>query len=166
MIRRIEANGDLYRGTYAGYYCVGCEGYKTREELEQSGEEDPRCPVHPSLQIQWMEEENWFFRLSRYTDPLLDLLDEHPGFVLPEIRRNEIRKVLEGGLEDISVSRSRLPWGVPWPGEPDHLVYVWRAALTNYLPAIGFPDDSHRSHWPADVHVITHAKPDHPAQHV
>jgi methionyl-tRNA synthetase len=154
MIRRIEANGDLYMGTYAGFYCVGCEGYKTREELEQSGEEDPRCPVHPSLQIQWMEEENWFFRLSRYTDPLLSLLDEHPTFVLPDMRRNEIRKVLEGGLEDISVSRSRLPWGVPWPGDPDHIVYVWLDALTNYLTAIGFPDDSHRAHWPADVHVI------------
>jgi methionyl-tRNA synthetase len=154
IIRRIEANGDLYLGTYAGYYCVGCEGYKTRDELEQDGEEDLRCPVHPSLEVQWMEEENWFFRLSRYTRRLLALLDERPQFILPDIRRNEIRKVLEGGLEDISVSRSRLPWGVPWPGDPDHIVYVWLDALTNYLTAVGFPNESHRMHWPADVHVI------------
>jgi len=155
MIRRIEAKGDLYQGTYAGYYCVGCEGYKTRDELEQAEEEEnPHCPVHPSLQIQWMEEENWFFRLSRYTGPLLALLDERPEFILPDIRRNEIRKVLEGGLEDISVSRSRLPWGVPWPGDPSHIVYVWLDALTNYLTAVGFPEDAHSAHWPADVHVI------------
>lgn len=152
LIRRIEAKGDLYRGTYAGYYCIGCEGYKTRDELVL--EEELRCPVHPSLDVQWMEEDNWFFRLSAYTDPLLRLLDEHPEFVQPEIRRNEIRKVLEAGLEDISVSRSRLPWGVPWPDAPDHIVYVWLDALTNYLTAVGFPDDTYLRTWPADVHVI------------
>jgi methionyl-tRNA synthetase len=154
IIRRIQASGDLYRGTYSGYYCVGCEGYKTRDELEQNGDPPPRCPVHPSIPIQWMEEENWFFRLSRYTDPLRRLLEERPEFILPEIRRNEILRVLEGGLEDISVSRARLPWGVPWPEDPDHIVYVWLDALTNYLTAVGFPDDTYKAHWPADVHVI------------
>jgi methionyl-tRNA synthetase len=154
MIRRIEARGDLYRGTYAGYYCVGCEGYKTREELAVGDGGAQRCPVHPSLEVQWMEEENWFFRLSAYTEPLLRLLRERPEFIQPEIRRNEIRKVLEGGLEDISVSRSRLPWGVPWPGDPDHIVYVWLDALTNYLTAVGFPEEDYRRRWPADVHVI------------
>lgn len=154
IIRRIEARGDLYQSTYAGYYCVGCEGYKTRAELEDGDGDSPRCPVHPTLDIQWMEEENWFFRLSRFTQPLLDLLDRRPEFILPDIRRNEIRRVLEGGLEDISVSRSRLPWGVPWPGDPHHIVYVWLDALTNYLTAVGFPDDSHQARWPADVHVI------------
>jgi len=154
IIRRIEAKGDLYRGTYAGYYCVGCEGYKTRDELEPEGDAPSRCPVHPSMPIQWMEEENWFFRLSRYTEPLKRLLEERPDFILPDIRRNEILRVLEGGLEDISVSRSRLPWGVPWPEDPDHIVYVWLDALTNYLTAVGFPDETYRAHWPADVHVI------------
>ncbi len=154
LIRKIEQKGDLYQGTYAGYYCVGCEGYKTEEELEEEDGEDPRCPIHPTLDIQWMEEENWFFRLSAYTEPLLKLLDENPEFVLPDIRRNEIRKVLEGGLEDISVSRSRLPWGVPWPGDPDHIVYVWLDALTNYLTAIGYPDEGYLERWPADVHVV------------
>jgi methionyl-tRNA synthetase len=84
----------------------------------------------------------------------LKLLDERPEFILPDIRRNEIRKVIEGGLEDISVSRARLPWGIPWPEDPAHIVYVWLDALTNYLTAVGFPDDSYRRHWPADVHVI------------
>ncbi len=154
IIRRIDAAGDFYQGTYAGYYCVGCEGYKTRDELEGETEDEYRCPVHPSLEIQWMEEENWFFRLSRYTQPLLDLLDARPEFIQPDMRRNEIRNVLEGGLEDISVSRSRLPWGVPWPDDPDHIVYVWLDALTNYLTAVGFPGEAHHHHWPADVHVI------------
>jgi len=154
IIRRIKANGDFYQGTYSGYYCVGCEGYKAEDELTEGEGEDPHCPIHPSLDIQWMEEENWFFRLSKYTQPLLDLLEERPEFILPDIRRNEIRKVLEGGLDDISVSRSRLPWGVPWPEDPDHIVYVWLDALTNYLTAVGFPDDAHEKHWPADVHVI------------
>jgi methionyl-tRNA synthetase len=154
IIRRIEANGDFYQGHYTGYYCVGCEGYKTEDELTQEEGEDPTCPVHPSLEIQWMEEENWFFRLSKYTQPLLDLIDDRPEFILPEIRRNEIRRVLEGGLDDISVSRSRLPWGVPWPEDSDHIVYVWLDALTNYLTAVGFPGEAHKKHWPADVHVI------------
>ena len=154
IIRRIQANGDLYQGTYAGHYCVGCEGYKTEEELEEDPQGVPRCPTHPSMEVQWMEEENWFFRLSRYTEPLLNLLEERPEFILPDIRRNEIRNVLEGGLEDISVSRARLPWGVPWPNDPDHIVYVWLDALTNYLTAVGFPGQEHLEHWPADVHVI------------
>lgn len=154
LIRRISARGDLYLGTYAGYYCVGCEGYKTTEELTKEGGGGLSCPVHPTLEVQWMQEENWFFRLSAYTEPLLRLLDERPGFVQPEARRNEIRKVLEGGLEDISVSRSRLPWGVPWPGDADHIVYVWLDALTNYLTAVGFPEEAYLDHWPADVHVI------------
>jgi methionyl-tRNA synthetase len=154
MIRRIRENGDFYLGTYAGYYCVGCEGYKTRDELEGEDGTDLRCPVHPALGIQWIEEENWFFRLSAYEEPLLKLLDERPEFILPDIRRNEIRKVIEGGLEDISVSRARLPWGIPWPEDPAHIVYVWLDALTNYLTAVGFPEDTYRQHWPADVHVI------------
>ncbi|NNM04085.1 MAG: methionine--tRNA ligase [Gemmatimonadetes bacterium] len=154
IIRRIEAKGDFYQGTYAGYYCVGCEGYKTEDELMKEEGQDLRCPTHPSLGIQWMEEENWFFRLSAYTEPLLELLEKRPEFVQPEIRRNEIRNVLKGGLEDISVSRSRLPWGVPWPEDPEHIVYVWLDALTNYLTAVGFPDEKYRDTWPADVHVI------------
>ncbi len=154
MIRRIDAAGDLYRGTYEGWYCVRCEVYKAEDDLEEDGDGELRCPLHPSRELEWMEEENWFFRLSAYQEPLLELLDERPEFVLPEIRRNEVRNVIEGGLNDISVSRSRLPWGVPWPGEDEQTVYVWLDALTNYLAAVGFPDEEYREWWPADVHVI------------
>jgi methionyl-tRNA synthetase len=171
MVRRIRDADDLYTDTYAGYYCVGCEAYKTEDELEpasglrrRGGDGDRgrarpraaalRCPLHPGRGLEWMEEENWFFRLSKYQERLLDLLDERPEFVQPESRRNEIRRVIEGGLEDISVSRSRLPWGVPWPGRPDHVIYVWLEALCNYLSATGFPDQGYEDYWPADYHVI------------
>jgi methionyl-tRNA synthetase len=184
MIARMEAAGDIYRGAYEGYYCVGCEAFKREDELVSapegaapgdaeggtSGSSAPGavrggelagrtvtgliCPIHPSRPLLWTKEENYFFRLSRYQERLLKLLDERPEFVEPESRRNEIRRVLEGGLEDISVSRPRLPWGVPWPGDPDHTVYVWIDALTNYLSAIGFPDETYHRYWPADYHVI------------
>jgi methionyl-tRNA synthetase len=168
LVRRIAAAGDLYQATYAGYYCVGCEAYKTEDDLESAtdpvaqgvGGAGPkraaqlRCPLHRSRSLEWMEEENWFFRLSRYQDRLLDLLDERPEFVQPEIRRNEVRRVIEGGLEDISVSRARLGWGVPWPDDDVHVIYVWIEALANYLSATGFPDPGYERYWPADTHVI------------
>jgi methionyl-tRNA synthetase len=148
MIRRMEASGDLYRGTYAGYYCVGCEAYKSADELVEG-----RCPQHPGREVEWMEEEDWFFRLSRFQEPLTRLLEENPGFVQPGSRRNEVRRMIEE-IKDISVSRAGLEWGIPWPGEPGHAVYVWIDALTNYLSATGFPDPGHTSIWPADLHVI------------
>jgi methionyl-tRNA synthetase len=154
MIRRIEKAGDLYLGRYEGYYCVGCEAFKRDDELVKRADGTPQCPLHPTRDVTWTEEENWFFRLSAYQERLLKLLDERPDFVQPESRLNEIRRVIEGGLEDISVSRSRLPWGVPWPGDESHTVYVWLDALTNYLSAIGFPDEIYRTYWPADFHVI------------
>jgi len=153
MIARIHAADDLYKATYSGHYCVGCEVFKKADELvEQDGK--LICPLHPTRELVWSEEENWFFRLSRYQDRLLKLLDEQPGFVQPDIRRNEIRRVIEGGLEDISVSRARVPWGISWPDGSDHTVYVWLDALTNYLSAAGFPDPEYTEIWPADVHVI------------
>ncbi|HEX6309563.1 MAG TPA: methionine--tRNA ligase [Longimicrobiales bacterium] len=154
MIRRISEAGDLYLGRYEGYYCVGCEAFKRDDELVKENGNTPRCPIHPTREVAWTEEENWFFRLSRYQDRLLKLLDDRPDFIQPEPRLNEIRRVVEGGLEDISVSRSRLPWGIPWPGDDAHTVYVWLDALTNYLSAIGFPDERYRERWPADYHVI------------
>ncbi len=149
LLRRIRDAGDFYRATYEGYYCTGCEAFKKEEELEGG-----RCPIHPGREIEWTEEENWFFRLSDYRDRLLDHVREHPGFVRPESRRNEVLRLLESGLEDISASRTRLPWGIPFPGEEDHTVYVWFDALPNYLSAIGFPDDAYHAWWPAQLHVI------------
>ncbi|HUF49905.1 MAG TPA: methionine--tRNA ligase [Longimicrobiales bacterium] len=154
MIRRIADAGDLYRGRYEGYYCVGCEAFKRADELVEEAGQPPRCPLHPTRDVVWTEEQNWFFRLSAYQDRLLKLLDERPDFVQPDSRLNEIRRVIVDGLEDISVSRSRLPWGVPWPGDESQTVYVWLDALTNYLSAIGFPDERYRQYWPADFHVI------------
>ncbi|HSK18739.1 MAG TPA: methionine--tRNA ligase [Longimicrobiales bacterium] len=154
MIRRISESGDLYVGRYEGYYCVGCEAFKRDDELVKEEGAAPRCPIHPTREVTWTEEENWFFRLSAYQDRLLKLLEQRPDFIQPDARLNEIRKVIEGGLEDISVSRSRLPWGIPWPGDEDHTVYVWLDALTNYLSAIGFPDERYHERWPAAFHVI------------
>jgi methionyl-tRNA synthetase len=158
LIRRIEAAGDFYRGKYEGYYCVGCEAYKTLDEIQyppaEEGEGPPFCPLHPSRELQWLQQENWFFKLSAFQDRLLKLYDERPEFIQPEIRRNEVRRLVEGGLQDISVSRANLPWGIPWPGEPSQSVYVWLDALTNYLSATGFPDPGYEKLWPADVHVI------------
>lgn len=158
IIERTRAAGDLYKGSYAGYYCVGCEAFKREDELilspgDASGS-SWRCPIHPTREISWTEEENWFFRLSAYQDRLLEHIEAHPEFIQPESRRNEIRRIVEGGLDDISVSRARMSWGIPWPGDPDATVYVWIDALTNYLSAAGFPDESYTDLWPADVHVV------------
>jgi len=149
IVEGMKASGDLYVDTYTGYYCVRCERFRKEEELV-----DGRCPYHPKREITWTEEENWFFRLSSYRDPLLRHLEEHPEFVQPTSRRNEILRLLEGGLDDISASRSRLPWGIPFPGADDHTVYVWIDALTNYLSATGYPDESYTRWWPAMLHII------------
>jgi methionyl-tRNA synthetase len=154
MIRRIDAAGDFYRGRYEGHYCVGCEAFKRPDELVPGPDDALRCPLHPNRELSWTEEENWFFRLSRYGERLLELFENRPDFVQPESRLNEVRRVVEGGLEDISVSRARLPWGIPWPGDDGTTVYVWIDALTNYLSATGFPDDGFETHWPAACHVI------------
>jgi methionyl-tRNA synthetase len=149
LIERIIAAGDIYLDRYEGYYCARCEAFRKESELV-----DGRCPVHPSREIVWTEEENFFFRLSKYRDALLAHVEAHPEFILPAARRNEILRLLEGGLEDISASRSRVPWGVPFPGDPDHTVYVWFDALPNYISAIGYPDARYAEWWPAALHVI------------
>jgi len=149
LIRRIRETGDLYQDRYEGYYCTGCEAFKREAELEEG-----RCPIHPSREIAWMDEENWFFRLSAYRDRLIDHIEAHPEFIRPESRRNEILRLLESGLEDISASRSRVPWGVPFPDEEGHTVYVWFDALPNYISAIGYPDEALATWWPAALHVI------------
>ncbi|UCF20696.1 MAG: methionine--tRNA ligase [Gemmatimonadota bacterium] len=149
IIERTVKAGYIYEGTYEGYYCERCETFKQEKDLV-----DGRCPEHPDREIAWTKEDNYFFRLSAFRDALLRHIDEHPEFVQPEIRRNEIRNVLEDGLQDISASRPQREWGIPFPGNPDHAVYVWIDALTNYLSAIGFPDQQHEEWWPANLHVI------------
>lgn len=149
LIRRIRDAGDIYLGRYEGYYCERCEAFRKESELV-----DGRCPLHPSRDISWTEEDNYFFRLSKYTDALLDHIERHPRFIQPESRRNEILRLLEGGLEDISASRSRVPWGVPFPDADGHTVYVWFDALPNYLSVLGYPEEGFDEWWPADLHVI------------
>ena len=151
MVRRIHERGDLYQGSYEGWYCIGCEAFKRGEDLE-----DERCPQHPNRQPQWLKEQNWFFRLSAYRDRRLEHYTRTPGFVQPETRRNELLALLGRGLDDVSVSRASVDWGVPFPFDPDAVVYVWFDALVNYVAGVGFPDDQETfDHWwPADLHLI------------
>lgn len=149
MVERLKTAGDIYLDRYEGFYCERCEAFRKESELVND-----RCPLHPKRDILWTEEENYFFRLSAYRDRLLEHIAQHPEFVQPTSRRNEILRLLEGGLDDISASRSRVPWGVPFPGAPDHTVYVWLDAVTNYLSAAGFPDEGFEDVWPAQLHVI------------
>ncbi len=136
IIERIQANGDLYVDRHGGWYCTSCETFYTEKELLPGN----RCPDH-GREVEWTEEENVFFRLSKYQQPLLDLLDENPEWVRPATRRNEVRAFIESGLRDLSVSRAGLPWGIPFPGHEGQTVYVWLDALTNYLSALGFGSD-------------------------
>ncbi|HEX9728123.1 MAG TPA: methionine--tRNA ligase [Gemmatimonadales bacterium] len=149
LFRRIRDNGHVFEGEYEGYYCVGCEGFKLEKDLENG-----QCPIHPTRTVQWVKEPNFFFRLSAFADWLLQRYETRPDFVRPKAKMNEIRNVVTGGLQDISVSRARVPWGIPWPDNPEHVVYVWFDALINYLSATGFPDDAYEELWPADVHII------------
>ncbi|HEY2904305.1 MAG TPA: methionine--tRNA ligase [Vicinamibacterales bacterium] len=151
LANRIYAAGDIYEGVYEGWYCVGCEAFKQEKDLV-----DGRCPLHPTLVPQWIKEKNYFFRLSRYQQALLDHFAAHPEFLLPDIRRNEILRLIEGGLEDISVSRAGQSWGIPLPFDPASVVYVWFDALINYASAVGLGANPalFEKWWPADLHVV------------
>ena len=144
-------NGDVYKGKYEGYYCPSCEEFITEKELT----DEKICPIH-KLPLQWLEEENYFFRLSKYQDRLLAHIHEHPAFVYPPARRNELLNFLESGLQDVSISRASLPWGIPFPFDPEHIIYIWIEALSNYMTALGYEIESeqYQTFWPADVHMM------------
>jgi methionyl-tRNA synthetase len=146
--------GDLYLGRYEGWYSVRDEAYYDEGELIQ-GEAGENLSPH-GTPVEWTVEESWFFRLSAYQQKLLDHYAANPGFIQPETRRNEVLRFVEGGLKDLSVSRSSFDWGVKVPGHPDHVMYVWLDALTNYLTGLGYPDGDELwdRYWPADVHLI------------
>jgi methionyl-tRNA synthetase len=155
LIKLIAARNpeDFYERSYVGKYCVGCEAFKTDNEIV-----DGRCELHPTRVLEQVEERNWFFRLSKYQEFLKKLIADNPDFIRPESRRNEILGLLNQGLEDVSASRARLDWAVPFPlelsnGEKQG-TYVWFDALPNYLTATGFPDPGFDTRWPADVHVV------------
>ncbi len=171
MVRRAHANGDIYLGTYEGWYCPN-EGFRNATDVQETAR-GAICPNHPDVPLQWLTERNWFFRLSAYQDRLERHFADHPEFVQPDYRRNEMLGFIRSGLEDFSISRERTPgdWGIPFPVREDGSstlgpdgtwdadagkVYVWFDALINYITGAGFPDDTDAfaKWWPADLHVI------------
>lgn len=138
MWKRCDANGYIYKKIYQTKYCVGCELNKTDSELV-----DGKCPIHPNREIELIDEENYFFKFSEFQKQLLDLYVQHPDFVTPDFRFNEIKAFVERGLEDFSISRlkEKMPWGVPVPGDDDHVMYVWFDALTSYISTLGWGTD-------------------------
>ena len=137
MWKRCEAKGDIYKKKYKGLYCVGCESFKIDSDLVEG-----KCPDHQK-EPEEIEEENYFFRLSKYQDYLVEYLSQE-GVIEPEWRRQEALNFVQGGLEDLSISReiARIDWGIPVPGDSEHVMYVWFDALANYISALGWPDDA------------------------
>jgi methionyl-tRNA synthetase len=148
--KRMEAAGDLYLGEYEGWYCVGCEAFYTEGQLDPGNV----CPVHKKP-VGLVKEPSYFFRMSRYEERLLEHFERHPNFVQPESRRNEIVSFIRSGLRDLSVSRTSFTWGIPIPGDPKHVIYVWLDALTNYITALGGPGaELYNQFWPSCRHLI------------
>ena len=147
--------GDIYLGTYAGWYSVRDEAYFGEDELTKG--EGGKLHAPSGAEVEWVEEPSYFFKLSEYGDKLLAHYEANPDFILPPYRRNEVVSFVKQGLRDLAVSRTSFDWGVPVPGDPDHVMYVWLDALTNYITAVGHPDkdsETFKKYWPADLHVI------------
>ena len=154
----MEEKGDLYLGRYEGWYSVRDEAFYDESELtlvDGGGDGGEKLSPQGSP-VEWTAEESWFFKLSAYQQKLLDHYEANPQFIQPDSRRNEVLRFVEGGLSDLSISRTSFDWGVPAPGHPGHVMYVWLDALTNYLTGLGYPDNSElfQRYWPADVHLI------------
>ena len=150
----MEENGDIYLDKYAGWYSVRDEAYYGEDETELR--DGKRFATATGTEVEWTEEESYFFRLSKYQERLLKLYEEE-GFIFPETRRNEISSFVRSGLNDLSISRTTFDWGVPVPGNDKHVMYVWVDALTNYITGLGFPDtesELYKKFWPVDVHMI------------
>ena len=152
---RMAKNGDIYLSKYSGWYAVRDEAYYDESETKVDNNGQRLGPL--GTPVEWVEEESYFFKLSAYQEKLLDLYARVPDFVLPRERLNEVASFVRGGLRDLSVSRTTFTWGVPVPGDPKHVMYVWVDALTNYITGVGFPDtesEMFKRYWPADLHVI------------
>ncbi|CEP67805.1 Methionine-tRNA synthetase, type 2 [Moorella glycerini] len=151
LLQKIYDQGDIYKSTYEGWYCTPCETFWTERQLK-----DGNCP-DCGRPVELVKEESYFFRMSKYADRLLQYIKEHPDFILPVSRRNEMISFIEGGLEDLCISRTTFDWGIPVPMDPRHVIYVWFDALTNYISALGYgTEDDHlfRKYWPAAVHLV------------
>ena len=151
IFQKLYDKGKIYKGTYEGWYCTPCESFWTESQLE-----DGHCP-DCGRAVERTKEESYFFKLSEYEKPLLDYYDAHPDFLQPQTSQNEMRRFIEQGLEDLAVSRTSFDWGVKVPFDPDHVIYVWVDALSNYITALGYPEDENGDfarYWPADVHLM------------
>ncbi len=145
--RRIEQSGNIYLGSYAGWYAVRDEAFYDESELVNG-----KAPT--GAEVEWVEEPSYFFRLSAFGDKLLAFYEENPGFIMPPSRRNEVISFVKGGLKDLSVSRTSFKWGIPVPGDEKHIMYVWIEALSSYVSATGFPEKGYDKFWPADMHMV------------
>jgi methionyl-tRNA synthetase len=152
--QRMADNGDIYLDSYAGWYSVRDEAYYAEDETVVGDDKVRRGPQ--DTPVEWVEEKSYFFKLSAYQDRLLKLYESQPDFIGPDSRKNEVVSFVKSGLKDLSVSRTTFDWGVKVPGDPEHVMYVWVDALTNYITGVGFPDenDANWHYWPADVHII------------
>ncbi|MBX3533870.1 MAG: methionine--tRNA ligase [Xanthobacteraceae bacterium] len=153
--KKMEDAGDIYLGTYAGWYSVRDEAFYAESETTVGEDKVRRGPQ--GTPVEWTEEKTYFFKLSAYGDKLLAHYKKHPDFILPETRRNEVESFVKAGLQDLSISRTTLTWGVPVPGADGHVMYVWVDALTNYITGVGYPDtnsETFKKYWPADLHII------------
>jgi methionyl-tRNA synthetase len=149
MWQRIEAAGDIYLGKYEGWYCVSCEAFYPDTQLVDK----KLCPIHKS-EVTWLEEPSYFFKMSKYQEPLLKYFKDHPDFVQPDNYRREVMSFIESGLRDLSISRTTFSWGIPVKSDPKHIIYVWVDALTNYISALGGPESAlYKEFWPA-THLI------------
>ncbi len=151
ILKLMEEKGDVYKASYEGPYCVNCESFFPEKDIV-----DGKCPDfgHP---VTVLKEESYFFKLSKYQEPLLKLYSEQKNFVMPESRMNDVRSFVEKGLKDLSISRSSIHWGIPMPGDEKHVLYVWLDALSNYVSALGYgsgDDKLYNEFWPADLHLI------------
>ncbi len=154
--QRMAQRGDIFTDVYSGWYSVRDERFFTEAETTV-GDDGSRIATETGTPVTWTEEQTYFFRLSAYTDRLLAHYEANPDFIAPEVRRNEVVSFVSGGLRDLSISRTSFDWGVPVPGDPSHVMYVWVDALTNYLTGVGFPDTEsalYQRYWPADLHMI------------
>ncbi|HVJ43811.1 MAG TPA: methionine--tRNA ligase [Dongiaceae bacterium] len=153
--RRLKARGEIYLGSYAGWYAVRDEAYYGEDEL--TTQPDGRKIAPSGAEVEWVEEPSYFFKLSAWGDKLLAFYEANPDFIAPESRRNEVISFVKSGLKDLSISRTTFNWGVQVPDDPAHIMYVWLDALTNYITAVGFPDDAsamYKKFWPADLHMV------------
>ena len=150
VFRRIYEKGDIYKGAYKGLYCTPCESFWLERQLV-----DGKCP-DCGREVKEVAEEAYFFKISKYADRLLQYIEEHPDFIQPVSRRNEMINFIKQGLDDLCISRTSFDWGIPVPIDPKHVIYVWFDALTNYLTPIGYLDDPEKFHkfWPADLHLV------------